>query len=136
MPGIDEPMPEGIPIHEAAPEKVTLPPTEAERKKLHLASVEKEDDDSRYKRRAGEYQVLLGTHFENVNNAHASYPTRNILWEDMDEDEQRRWNEKRLAIDSANRAYHLAVNQAFNGHAEEDAHLARVAVTNKIKGDI
>jgi hypothetical protein len=134
MPAIDEhgvadPNPDDV-------EKSSAPPTEAERKQLHFAVVEKEGDDARYKRRDAEYKGLLATHWENINNAHASYPTRSILWEDMDEDEQRRWNEKRKVIDSANRAYHLAVNRTFNGHAEENAHLARVAAAKQTKGDI
>lgn len=109
-----------------APEVVKKPPTEAERKTAHLAMVANEGEEDRVKRRASEFQALTNVHVDNVKKSHDMYPTRRIDYLKMDQDEQRRWNDKRKNIDQANRAYHLAVRRVANDHREEDIHLAKL----------
>jgi hypothetical protein len=134
-------MPEADKGAPAAPEaKAVLPPTEAERRKARFDKLAQEPNDKRSERRAGEFKVHLDVHFENVAEAHESYPTPDMAegyskasypFEEWTREEQTRWNEKRKQIDSANRAYHLAVRRTFVEHVAEDNHLAKVRAAAK-----
>jgi hypothetical protein len=110
------------------------PETEAERRKRRLDAAEKESDDDRSKRRAGELGVHLTAHMENVAASHAKYPNAPLHFERGREytvAEMTDWNARRNDIDMANKAYYRAVMLTFAEHQAEDAHIVRVrAVKN------
>ena len=109
-------------------EKVKLPPTEAERKKLHLEMVLKESEDERFERRKKDMALHLEVHMLNVAEAHEKHPaplTRDF--ENWTDAQQRSWNERSKTLASANRAYHLALRATFAKHQEEDRHIRREA---------
>jgi hypothetical protein len=109
----------------ATAEKVSLPPTEAERRKTRLDKAVKESDDERSERHAAELRTHLGVHFENIAKIHQDYPTPDMPYLSMTTDEQKRWNAKRNQIDMANRAYHLAIKRQCADHREEHIHVAK-----------
>jgi hypothetical protein len=82
--------------------------------------VKPETHDEASRRRKAELDVLFATHRANVDDAHRDYPTRpTAQFADMDDAEAARWNQRRLVIDSANRAYNRAVKVAVAHHLAE-----------------
>jgi hypothetical protein len=120
--------PPALPI-DAPEEKVTLPPTEADRLKLRLDNAAKENDDDRSKRRAKEIGVHFEAHLANVTEAHTLFPAPvHREWDELTDDEKKNWNERGKMIASANRAYHLAVKRTVAEHQAEDRHVAKLRV--------
>ena len=109
-------------------EKVKLPPTEAERRKLRLEHALKESDDERAARHAKELAMHLEAHMADVREAHEMYPDaplgRDV--ENWSEVQVNAWNERSKTIASAKRAYHLAVARQFADHQEEHRHVRRM----------
>lgn len=126
-------MPDKVEVGDFAPTNpaVRLPPTESERQAAALESLKQEDDAARTKRRAAELQALTNTHLDNVKKSHARFPTRNIPFQKLTEQERRNWQQKRKDLDQANRAYHLAVRRVCAKHRAEDAALAQARVTRE-----
>lgn len=90
-----------------------------------MAGDEKPDtDDTRSVRRGAELGALLTTHRENVAEAHRQFPTPLVhkfsKFSGMTDEQKKNWNRKRGVIDSANRAYHLAVRRACAQHRDDD----------------
>ena len=112
-------------LPDPATEKVKLPPTEAERRKLRLERALKESDDERSARHAKELATHLEVHMADVREAHEMYPdapmTRDV--ENWTEAQANAWNERSKTIASAKRAYHLAVARQFADHQEEHRHV-------------
>lgn len=112
-------------------EEVKQPLNEAQRRKVHLDKIKDEEPEERHERRIAELATVYETHLANVHEAHEAHPTPALPFQEMEEADQVRWNEKRKTIDSANRAYNRAVKLACAGHRDEDIHLAKVRATAK-----
>lgn len=112
-------------------EQVRQPLNEAQRRAAHLDKIKDEQPDECYERRGKELTSLYEVHLANVQEAHAEHPTPSLPFEEMEMEDQLRWNEKRTAVDSANRAYNRAVKAACAGHRDEDIHLAKLRADAK-----
>lgn len=73
------------------------------------------------KRRSLHLAALQKTHMDNINLAHAMYPTPvGVPFHVLSEQHKLAWNERRKVIDSANKAYYNAVKKATEGHRAEE----------------
>lgn len=116
------PQPPALP----AVEVVKQPMTDQERRKQRLEQALAETDDERSTRRASELKRHGEAHAEWIAEAHAMHPAPvHRDWEAMTEAEQKAWNARRELIDSANKAYHLAVRRVYADHVAEDMHIRR-----------
>jgi hypothetical protein len=71
-------------------------------------------------RRATELTALMATHRGHVKKAHEDHPTPpGVKFHEMNEADQKRFNEKRAVVDSANTAYCRQVKLACSRHQDE-----------------
>jgi len=72
-------------------------------------------------RRESEQGAALSQHTADIELAYEMFPTPNVPFEEMAPEDRQRWQQKRAAIDSANKKYHDAIRLAGRRHREEAA---------------
>jgi len=98
---------------EAEEEEADSPEKKPEKKK--------ETDEMRSERRGNELSGHLDEHMERIKKINKDYPTPfGVRFQDMVPADQLRWNQKRAALDKANRDYHYAIKDAVGRHMNEE----------------
>lgn len=118
-----------VELLEKKPDEVKQPPTPAELLEEKLAALKSENDDARAERRAAELKQHLDVHQENIATSNAMYLVpEGVPFNLLSPEQAETWNKRRVNIDQANRAYHLACQRTHTEHRQEDQHIAKLLV--------